>query len=162
MREWCRGITDFGRFPGLGVAAQATRRIGSSVGTSLLRLIGTEAAGCPARLSAKFGRHSRWPSIGTENPIPKEIDHREAAICVPVMSEVQFLLASEPCKPLKPGSVDVVFLVEKDVRVERHCTCHCHNHKETDWQYEVHTRTDQKHRNEEEGRVVAFINEICR
>jgi hypothetical protein len=42
------------------------------------------------------------PSIGTENPIPEEMDHREIAVRVPVMNEVQLLFASEPCKPLKP------------------------------------------------------------
>jgi hypothetical protein len=36
-----------------------------------------------------------------------------------VMNEVQFLFASKPCKPLKPRFLDVVFLVEKDVRVKR-------------------------------------------
>src|SRR5216683_6496099 len=63
------------------------------------------------------------PSIGTENPIPEEMDHREIAVRVPVMNEMQFLFASEPCKPLKPRSLYVVFLVEKDVRVERRRTC---------------------------------------
>ena len=32
--------------------------------------------------------------------------------------------------------------------------------KEIDWQYEVRTRSYQKHRNEEEGRVVAFVTEV--
>src|SRR5713226_413982 len=36
------------------------------------------------------------PSIGTEDPIPEEMDHREIAVRVPVMNEVQFLFASEP------------------------------------------------------------------
>jgi hypothetical protein len=58
------------------------------------------------------------PSIGAENPIPEEMDHREIAVRVPVMNEVQFLFPSEPCKPLQPRSLYVVFLVEKDVRVE--------------------------------------------
>jgi len=35
------------------------------------------------------------PSIGTENPISEETDHREIAGRVPVMNEVQFLFASE-------------------------------------------------------------------
>jgi hypothetical protein len=47
------------------------------------------------------------------------MDHREIAVLMPVMNEVQFLFPSEPCKPLKPGSLNVIFLVEKDVRVER-------------------------------------------
>ena len=61
-------------------------------------------------------------SIGTENPIPKEMDHREIAVRVPVMNEMQFLFPSEPCKSLKPRSLYVVFLIEKDVRVERRRT----------------------------------------
>jgi len=58
-------------------------------------------------------------SIGTENPVPEEMDHREIAVRVPVMNEVQFLFPSEPCKPLKPRSLYVVFLIEIDMRVER-------------------------------------------
>ena len=38
-------------------------------------------------------------SIGTENSIPEEMDHREIGVRVPVMHEVQFLFASEPRKP---------------------------------------------------------------
>ena len=52
-------------------------------------------------------------SIGTENSIPEEMDHREIAVRVPVMNEVQFLFPSEPCKPLQSRSLYVVFLVEK-------------------------------------------------
>jgi len=77
-----------------------------------------------------------------------------------VMSEVKFLHPSEPCKPPKPRSLDVVFLVEKDMRVERRRTCDCLNHEEIDWQYEVCTRSHQKHRNEEEGRIVVFVTEV--
>jgi hypothetical protein len=43
------------------------------------------------------------PSIGTENPIPEEMDHREIAVRVPMMNEMQFLFPSEPCKSLKKG-----------------------------------------------------------
>src|SRR5467141_1198806 len=74
-----------------------------------------------------------------------------------VMNEVQFLFASEPCKPLKPRSLYVVFLVEKDVRVERRRTCNYLNHEEINEQYEVCTSSYQKHRNEEEGCIVAFV-----
>ena|SRR6516162_5773253 len=91
------------------------------------------------------------PSIGTENPIPEEMDHCEIAVRVPMMNEVQLLFPSEPCKPLKPRSVYVVFLVEEDVRVERHGTCDYLSHEEIDWQQEVCTCSYQKHRNEEEG-----------
>src|SRR5256714_10885716 len=100
------------------------------------------------------------PSIGAENPIPEEMDHREIAVRVPVMNEVQFLFSSEPRKPLKPRSLYVVFLVEKDVRIERRHACDYLNHEEIEWQYEVCTRSYQKHRNEEEGRIVAVVTEV--
>jgi hypothetical protein len=60
------------------------------------------------------------PAFDTyKNPIPEEMDHREIAVRVPVMNEMQFLFPSEPCKSLKPRSLYVVFLVEIDMRVER-------------------------------------------
>ena len=62
-------------------------------------------------------------SIGTENPIPEEMDYAEIAVRMSVMNEVQFLFASEPSKPLKPRFLDVVFLIEKDVRIKRHRAC---------------------------------------
>ena len=88
------------------------------------------------------------------------MDHREIGVRVPVMNKVQFLFTSEPCKPLKPRSLYVVFLVEKNVRVERRRTCDYLNHEEINGQYRVCTRSYQKHRNEEEGRIVAFVTEV--
>ena len=51
---------------------------------------------CPDRRSE--GIHSsdvvqHLAFIGTENPIPKEMDHRKITVRVPVMNEVQFLFA---------------------------------------------------------------------
>lgn len=89
------------------------------------------------------------------------MDHREIDVSLPVMNEVQFLFASEPCKPLKARSLDVVFLVEKDVRVERRRTCDDLNHEEINWQNEVGKCPDQTHGNEEKGRIVAFLIEVC-
>jgi hypothetical protein len=88
------------------------------------------------------------------------MDHREIAVRMPVMEEVKFLFASEPSKPLKPRSRYVVFLVEKNVRVERRRTCDCLNHEEINRQNEVCARSYQKHGNEEEGRIVAFFTEV--
>jgi len=88
------------------------------------------------------------------------MDHREIAVRVSVMNEVQLLFPSEPGKSLQPRSLYVVFLVEKDVRVERHRTCDHLNYEEIDWQYEICTRSYQKHRNEEEGRIVSFVTEV--
>jgi hypothetical protein len=72
--------------------------------------------------SIRLSLSSIRPSRGTENPVPEEMDHREIAVRVPMMNEMQFLFPSEPCKSLKPRSLYVVFLIEKDVRVERRRT----------------------------------------
>jgi hypothetical protein len=44
-------------------------------------------------------------SIGAENLIPKEVNYTKITVRVAVMNKVQFLLASEPCKPLEPRSL---------------------------------------------------------
>jgi hypothetical protein len=102
------------------------------------------------------------PSIGTEDLIPEEMDHRKIAVRVSVMNEVQLLFPSEPCKSLKPRSLYMVFLVEKDVRVERRRTCGYLNKEEIQRQYEVCTCTHQKHRNEEERCIVTLVAEVRR
>ena len=68
-------------------------------------------------------------SIGTENLIPEEVNYTKITIRVPVMNKVQFLMASEPRKPLKPRSIYVIFLVKKDMRVKRHRASDYHHHK---------------------------------
>ena len=68
--------------------------------------------------------------VSTKDPIPEEMDHREIAVRVSMMDKVQLLFAPEPCKPLKPRSLYMVFLVEKDVRVERRRTCGYLNEEE--------------------------------
>ena len=64
-----------------------------------------------------------------ENLIPEEVNYTKIAIRMTVMNKMQFLLASEPRKPLKARSLYVIFLVEKDVRVKRCRTCDYHHHK---------------------------------
>ena len=68
-------------------------------------------------------------SIGTENLVPEKVNYTKIAIRVTVMNKVQFLLASEPRKSLEPRSLDVIFLVEKDVPVKRCRACDCHHYK---------------------------------
>lgn len=68
--------------------------------------------------STDAGLSSAGFSISTENSIPEEMDHGEVLVRMPVMNEVQFLLASEPGKLLESRSLYVVFLVEINVRVE--------------------------------------------
>ena len=65
------------------------------------------------------------------------MDHREIAVRMQVMDEVQFLFASEPCKPLKSRSLYVILLIEKDVRIKRHRTCDHLNYEEINRQYEI-------------------------
>ena len=69
------------------------------------------------------------PSIGTENLTPEEVNYTKITIRVTVMNKVQFPMASEPRKPLKPRSFYVIFLVKKDMRIKRRRTCDYHHHK---------------------------------
>jgi hypothetical protein len=123
-----------------------------------LRLVG-KTSGHPNG-SFRLSQFGIRPSIGTENPVPEEMDHREIGVRVPVMNKVEFLFPSEPCKPLKSRSLHVVFLVEKDMRVKRRRACDGLNDEQIRWQDNVCTRSDQKHRNEKERRIVAFVSEV--
>jgi hypothetical protein len=51
-------------------------------------------------------------AIGAEKPIPEEIDHREVAVPVAVMGEMELLLSPEPRKPAKPRSRNVILIVD--------------------------------------------------
>jgi hypothetical protein len=68
-------------------------------------------------------------SIGTENLIPEKVNYTKITIRMTVMNKVQFLLASEPRKPLEPRSLYVIFLVEKDMRVKRRRACDYRDHE---------------------------------
>ena len=129
---------------------------GLSIGIAMCHIAVTVTGILPRTV----GLCSVRPSIGAENSIPEEMDHCEIGVRMSVMNEVQFLFASEPCKPLKPGSLYVVFFIEKNVRVERCGTCNDLNHEQINGQYEICTHAKQKHRNDEERRIVAFVTEI--
>jgi hypothetical protein len=45
---------------------------------------------------------SMLSAIGAEKPIPEEIDHREIAVPMAVVDEMELLLLSEPGKAAKP------------------------------------------------------------
>ena len=89
------------------------------------------------------------------------MDHREIAVRMQVMDEVQFLFASEPCKPLKSRSLYVILLIEKNVRIKRRRTCDHLNYEEINRQYEICKCSYETYGNEEEGRIVAFVTEVC-
>ena len=42
------------------------------------------------------------PGEGAEQPIPEEIDHREIAVPMAVVDEMELLLSSKPGKAAKP------------------------------------------------------------
>jgi hypothetical protein len=106
-------------------------------------------------------RTNIWPSIGAENPIPEEVNHPKIAVRVAVMNEVQFLFPSEPSKSLKSRSLDVVFNVEEDVRIERRSARDYQNYKQINWQQEICNASNQKDRNKEERRVITLLTEVC-
>jgi hypothetical protein len=89
------------------------------------------------------------------------MDHCEIAVRMPMMNEMKFLFASEPCKPQKPRSLYVVFIVKINMSTERDRTRGYLNHKEINRQYEVCTRSYQKHGDEKKGSIVAFLTEVC-
>ena len=86
----------------------------------------------------------------------------EISVGVTVVNEVELLLAAEPRETLKPRTIHVVFLIEQNMHVERRRTRGGVNQEEIERQNDVGTPSDQKHWNEEVGRVVAFITEIRR
>jgi hypothetical protein len=88
------------------------------------------------------------------------MDYGEIFVGVPMMNEVQFLSASEPRKPLKPRSLYVIFLVEKDVCIKGCRTRDDLNDEKIERQYEECNCTDETHRYEEEGRIVSFFTAI--
>jgi hypothetical protein len=56
----------------------------------------------------------------------------------------------------------VILLVKEDVRIKRCRACDGLNDEKIRWQDNVCTSSDQKHRKEEEGRIVAFVSEVSR
>jgi hypothetical protein len=88
------------------------------------------------------------------------MDYRKIAIRVSVMNEMQLLFAPEPRTPLQMRFLRVVFLVEKDVRVERCRTRERRNDEKIERQQKVRTRACQNDGNEEIRRRVAFVAEI--
>ena len=98
-------------------------------------------------------------SEGFHSP-EEEMDHREIAVRVPMMNEMQFLFPSEPCKSLKPRSRHVVFLVEKDVRIKRCGASDYYRHKKTERQQEINASADEKQRDKEKRCVVALVTEV--
>src|SRR5258708_12207856 len=95
-------------------------------------------------------------------PCREGVEIRGMAVGMAGEREGKFLQPPEPCKPPKPRSFDVVFPVEKDMRVEGRRTGDDLNHEEINRQDEVGTRSYQTHGNEEEGRIVAFVAKVRR
>ena len=89
-------------------------------------------AGCITNMSGFDLRQAqRHPAF---NPCPKSYPRRSELRqnCYSRAGDEQsagFLPASKPRKPLKPRSLYVIFLVEKDMRVKRRRTCDYHHHK---------------------------------
>ena len=89
--------------------------------------------------------------IGTEEFVPKEMDHCEIAFCMVMMNEVEILFASEPCIPLKSRTIDVIGPVENHVCIKRRSACARVNQEQFNREQKVRRRADQQHRNKEEG-----------
>ena len=51
-------------------------------------------------------------AIGAKQPIPEEINHREVAVPVTVVNEMELLLSPEPRKAPKPRSRNMILIVD--------------------------------------------------
>lgn len=68
-------------------------------------------------------------AVGPKHPVPEEVNHGEVAVRMQMMGEVKLPLAPEPSKAFQTRSLDVIFLVDKDMRVERRRTGKRHHDK---------------------------------
>jgi len=51
-------------------------------------------------------------AIGAEKPIPEEVDHREIAIPIAVVNEMELLLSPEPRKAAEPRSRNMILVID--------------------------------------------------
>ena len=107
-------------------------------------------------------RHARvGGAISAEQPVPKEVDHREIAVRVPVMHEVQFLHVSEPAEPKQPRSLDVIFPVEEGMGIERGGARDQHGDQNIEGKNKVGPTDGERHGQQEIWRIVALVIEIA-
>jgi hypothetical protein len=76
------------------------------------------------------------------------------------MSEVKFLLTSEPSETSKPRPLYMVFLIKKNVHVEGRRTGNYLSYKQIDWQDEKCTCSYRQYGNEKIWRIVALIAKV--
>src|SRR6202034_4850550 len=95
--------------------------------------------------------------VGAEQSVPVEVDHREIAVCVEMVDEMKLLHAPEPAKALQQRSLNVIRLVEIDMRIERGCGGRRHGKEQPERQEKECRQPGQDGRYEEEGRVVALL-----
>ena len=96
-------------------------------------------------------------SIGSEKPVPKEVDHSEIAVRVQMVDEVKLLLAPEPSETSQIRPFGVVLLVEIHVCAERRRAGDRHHDKQIERKKKKHCTGDEDCRDEKVGRVVSFI-----
>ncbi len=109
---------------------------------------------CPLR--AKSGHSSTPPSrsliwvrlpVCPQQPVPEKINHCKFSVRMVMMNEMEFLHFPEPRKTLQAGPLHVIFLVEKDVRVERQRTGSNLDKEEVEQQNQIAQYSDEKNWN---------------
>ena len=96
-------------------------------------------------------------SIGSEKPVPKEVDHSEIAVRVQMVDEVKLLLAPEPSETSQTRPFGVVLLVEIHVCAERRRAGDRHHDKQIERKKKKQCTGDEHCRDEKVGRVVSFV-----
>ena len=101
-------------------------------------------------------------SVGSEQSVPEEVDHREIAVRVQVVDEVTLLLAPEPSETCEFRSCDMVFLVKIYVRGERHRAGGDRYEKQIQRKNKIYPTCDEDCGDEKVGCVVSFVATMSR
>jgi hypothetical protein len=125
-----------------------------------LGVVGSHFGGL-GRRSGCHSASSRFDkTIGAEQPIPEEIDHREIAVPIAVVDEMELLLSSEPGKAAKPWSGNMILVVEIIMPAEWQRHYRKLNHEQIQSQKQIAQSDNQEDRKHKEQRVIIPVIEI--
>jgi hypothetical protein len=99
-------------------------------------------------------------AIGAEKPIPEEIDHREIAVPMAVVNEMELLLSSKPGKAAKPWSRNMILVVDIIMPAEWQRHYRKLNHEQIQSQKQIAESDNQDDRNQKEQRIIIPVIEI--
>jgi hypothetical protein len=99
-------------------------------------------------------------TVGTEKPIPEKIDHREIAVPIAVVDEMELLLSPEPGKAAKPWSRNMILVVETIMPAEWQRHYRKLNHEQVQSQEQIAQSDNQGDWHKKEQRIIIPVIEI--